>query len=666
MAQEYLRELREMKARLESLCEGFHELQDGVLQAIAIADRDPEMSLTRVRKVLEYVVREVYENHVQSPAGTQPLEALLHRVVKDGVLPKKVAAYANAVREMGNVGTHAFGEGVSMADVVRCLAQLMPILEWYFEDYRACPEATTAAPSSAAPGAESASVGNPSKIPAPQGSAATPPLPPAGPILRVVLVYRRSTGPDERLLALLESALKKAGHSVFIDRHLKIGVEWAKQIELEIRSADAVVALLSETSIQSEMLAYEIRIAGEAAEKSGKPRLLPVRIIYTGPLPADIAGALDRLQYFLWQKGEDDGRLVDQVIAALNAPPPRTIDGERLEATSGAVPLDSEFYVIRPADRQFLAPINRKDSIVLVKGARQMGKTSLLARGLQQARQANARVALTDFQKLNNDQLSSAKAFFVAIGEFLADSLQLDVHPSDKWDDRRGPNANFDSFVRHAILKVVDTHLVWGLDEVDRLFTCPFGGEVFALFRTWHNERALDPAGPWFKLTLAIAYATEAHLFITDVNQSPFNVGTRVTLQDFTLEQVADLNVRYGSPLSDGREVLRLYKLIGGHPFLTRRGLYELATCGLGIDEFESAAVDEAGPFGDHLRRILVMLAKDPELLEAMVAILKGDPCPDPGSFYRLRSAGIIDGASAHEVGPRCELYTAYLRRHLL
>ena len=44
--------------------------------------------------------------------------------------------------------------------------------------------------------------------------------------------------------------------------------------------------------------------------------------------------------------------------------------------------------------------------------------------------------------------------------------------------------------------------------------------EVFGLFRSWHNRRSLEPASPLSRLTLAIAYATEAHLFITDVNQS--------------------------------------------------------------------------------------------------------------------------------------------------
>src|SRR5262245_12044597 len=56
----------------------------------------------------------------------------------------------------------------------------------------------------------------------------------------------------------------------------------------------------------------------------------------------------------------------------------------------GAVPLDSPFYVARKTDEEFYKAIARRDSIVLVKGARQVGKTSLLARGLQRARESGA------------------------------------------------------------------------------------------------------------------------------------------------------------------------------------------------------------------------------------------------------------------------------------
>jgi hypothetical protein len=207
---------------------------------------------------------------------------------------------------------------------------------------------------------------------------------------------------------------------------------------------------------------------------------------------------------------------------------------------------------------------------------------------------------------------------------------------------------------------------VWGLDEVDRLFACDFGSEVFGLFRSWHNARSLDPNAPWSRLTLAIAYATEAHLFITDVNQSPFNVGTRLTLEDFSFDQVVDLNRRYGSPLRDGDEAARYYRLVGGHPYLAGRGLREMVTHDLSIAAFEAQADRDEGVFGDHLRRMLVLLVKEPELCDVVRGVLRGQPCPSQDSFYRLRTSGILAGESSRDARPRCQLYATYLERHLL
>ena len=153
----------------------------------------------------------------------------------------------------------------------------------------------------------------------------------------------------------------------------------------------------------------------------------------------------------------------------------------------------------------------------------------------------------------------------------------MDIVVTDVWNPKRGPSMNFERFLRREILGKLPGSLIWGLDEVDRLFSCNFGSEVFGLFRSWHNERSLDPTGPWQKLTLAIGYATEAHMFISDMNQSPFNVGTRLVLADFTSDQVWELNGRHGSPLHDQRELQAFYDLVGGQPYLTRRGLHELA-----------------------------------------------------------------------------------------
>lgn len=488
------------------------------------------------------------------------------------------------------------------------------------------------------------------------------------PGVRVALLYKRHVEPDNHLLELLEQRLAEHGFPVFVDRHLQVGVQWAREIERQVRMADAVIPLLSAESMRSEMLEWEIQEAHKAAqEQGGKPRLMPIRVAYTGPLSEPLDAVLDPIEYALWEGPEDDERLVTEIVRALGSPPsPPAVPRHKLEAVGGAVPLDSQFYVVRPADSEFRAAIARQDSIVLIKGARQMGKTSLLARGLQQARAAGARVVCSDFQKLNAQHLQSADTLFMKLAESIADQLNLDVYPDQFWHPRRGPSENFERYWQRQALRKISEPIVWGLDEVDRLFTCDFGSEVFGLFRSWHNERALDPEGPWKRLTLAIAYATEAHLFITDVNQSPFNVGTRLALEDFTLEQLTDLNHRYGSPLHGEAEVARFARLVGGHPYLVRRGLHEMATQEMEIAAFEAQASRDEGIFGDHLRRILVLLAKDPALCEMVRSVLRREGCSCTESFFRLRSAGVMAGESVREVRPRCRLYELYLGRHLL
>jgi hypothetical protein len=486
--------------------------------------------------------------------------------------------------------------------------------------------------------------------------------------VQVARLYKRQAQPDEEVLKFLEARLKAQGYKVFIDRHLTIGMEWATEIERQIRSADAIIPLLSAASVQSEMLAWEVNVAHDAAQQQdGKPRLLPVRLNYTEPLPEELARVLNRLEYALWESPRDNQRLVDQLLHALHNPAPLTpgIPRDRLEWPVGAVPMDSQFYLVRPTDEALHAAIARQDSIVLIKGARQMGKTSLLARGLHQARQLGRRVVLTDFQKLNTAHLDTLDTLYLALGGMIAEQLDLDVQPEDVWQARRGPNSNFERYMRREVLGTLEAPLVWGLDEVDRLFTYPFSGEVFGLLRAWHNERAFDATGPWCRLTLAIAYATEAYLFITDLNQSPFNVGTRLTLEDFTLEQVATLNRRYGSPLRTDAEVARFFHLLGGQPYLVRRGLHDMVMQELRLDALEAQADQDEGLFGDHLRRLLVLLAQNADLRRATHEVLQGRPCPDVQSFHRLRSAGVLTGDSLPTARPRCQLYAAYLRRHL-
>ena len=486
--------------------------------------------------------------------------------------------------------------------------------------------------------------------------------------LQVVLLYRRGVQPDEEIMRSPGGKISGPGLSRFCGpasrRGRRLG-ERDRETKLELRTRWS--RLLSAASLESEMLAYEIQLAHSFAERqNGRPRLLPMRVQFQAEFPDSLHSALGGVNYALWKDAADNDQIVADLTKALQAPPEAFRRKPNLEPVGGALPLDSKFYIVRPTDQEFYSAVARNDSIILLKGARQMGKTSLMARGLQQARKAGGRVVLTDFQKLNSEHLQSVGSLFLCLAQAIAEQLNLDMDPEENWNPRRGPSMNFERFFRREILSHINGRLVWGMDEVDRLFACSFGSEVFGLFRSWHNERSLDPSGPWQNLSLAIAYASEAHLFITDVNQSPFNVGTRLVLTDFTLDQVRELNRRYGFPLSNEGELERFYALLGGHPFLTQRGLHQMTERGLSFLEFAAGASRDEGPYGDHLRRIFVSLNQDPALCEVVRSVISGRHSSSTDSFYRLRSSGIVAGESARDMKLRCQLYDQYLSRHLI
>jgi DNA-binding SARP family transcriptional activator len=348
----------------------------------------------------------------------------------------------------------------------------------------------------------------------------------------------------------------------------------------------------------------------------------------------------------------------------LTAAPGQNMQND-IEPEGGAVPLDSPYYIVRPVDEQLRAAIGRRDSIIRVKGPRQTGKSSLLARGLEAAKQQNIRCVICDLQKLTSPQLATADSLLLALADNMVEQLGLGIDVYANWDAARGWNVNFERILRREILDRLDAPLVWALDEIDRLFGMPYSSEVFGLFRSWHNERTFNPDGPWQKLTIAIAYASEAHLFIPDLNQSPFNVGIRLLLEDFAPAEVAEVNRRYHSLLSS-EEIEQCYALVGGNPYLVRLAIHAMLSRGLSLPELEAETERPDGLFSDHLRRVVATVKQDRHLYEAVRSMLRGEPCPSADSFYRLHSAGLISGNNEREARPRCEIYRRALEKWLL
>lgn len=336
------------------------------------------------------------------------------------------------------------------------------------------------------------------------------------------------------------------------------------------------------------------------------------------------------------------------------------------EPIGGAMRLDSRYYVVRSSDKVIHSAVKRRDCIVRIQGPRQTGKTSLLARVLEQARQDGALVVTTDFQALGPEDTETIETFFRALAQQFHRAAKVNVEPSGFWDTKLSANANFQGYVRDVVLEQVRIPVVWGIDEADRIFDREYRGSVFGLFRSWHNRRSLEPDGAWQRFTLIMAYSAEARMLIPNPNESPFNVGTGETLQDFTREQVDDLNARYGNPLKTNEELARLMTLVGGHPFLVRSCLYEMKTRPATLEEIENEALRDDSLFAEHLDRVRRTATSSPERLQVVMDLLQGTPCADRDAFSRLRSSGVLAGDSMSESRLRCLLYESWLKRRLL
>ena len=484
---------------------------------------------------------------------------------------------------------------------------------------------------------------------------------------RVVILYRRKTELDEGVLRYLESELKASGHDVYFDRSVRVGVSWAREIEERIREAYAVIPILSPRSLRSEILQQELETALDERQRRDGPLILPVQLGDSEP-DADedraILNLVDPFQYFRWSSEADNPRLVTEILSALRETMPhREIP---LEMVGGGMKPDSPYYIERSGDQELRRLLEQKTSIILVRGGRQIGKTSLLGRGLNMARTREWRTLRTDFQKTSAESLTSTAVFYRQVASSLARQCKFTYDFANYWDSEAAPNQNLEFFLRD-LLDAEETPLIWFMDETDKIFAAPFASDFFALVRSWHNDRSAEPDGPMGKLSMVIAYATEAHLFIRDLNQSPFNVGVNVNLDDFSLEQTLHLNERYGNPVRTRFDMERLHSLLMGQPYLTRRALDSLAREQYGFDTLMHEAARDDGPFGDHLQRILLGVTSLENVTEFVRVTLKGDVNvrENRDAFHRLQAAGILRLSNDARIAFRCELYRIYLMAQL-
>jgi hypothetical protein len=352
----------------------------------------------------------------------------------------------------------------------------------------------------------------------------------------------------------------------------------------------------------------------------------------------------------------------DSVSRSINLP--RPAQPLVFDNPEGCVSLDSPFYIERPPIEQHCyAEILRPGALIRIKAPQQMGKTSLLLRILNYAHQHGHQIPIINFQLIDAEDLVNTDRFFWWFCERITEQLDLENQIEHYWKDVTGSKTKCRNYLQHHLLRQCSVPLTIGLDEVDRLFSYDvIGTEVFGLLRTWHEWGRNEEI--WRRLRLVIVHSKEVYIPL-DINHSPFNVGFSVELPGFTLAQVNDLVQRHRLNWSQ-QEIDQLRHLLDGHPYLLRKALYEIVRDTYTLEELLTLAPTEAGPFNDHLRRHLLNLQSNPDLVTTMSRVVNATAAVriEPVEAFKLRSMGLVK-LSGNEVVPLCNLYRLYFSNFL-
>jgi len=512
------------------------------------------------------------------------------------------------------------------------------------------------------------------------------------------ICYKRHVASDQQLAHYLDHFLSAHGHQVFIDHTMRAGTAWLQEIDRQIKASDFLIVLLSPQSADSEMVQAEVRRAHEYCKSLGRPHILPIRLAYEGLLPYAIDFFLDPLQYVIWQRVADNERVAQQILAAIQGDlpqqPPMKLESsltgvmlsedgrvvsnentwqaplpkadprflEELTTPGAAVTLRDTLYVARAADAELTRNVLKMGSLTTLRAPHQTGKTSLFVRGIHHAHEHGSKVVQLDMQRVDRQKLETYDGFLRYLADYIVWKLHIEVDVAQLWRLPLGSQDKLSMLLEDYVLSTSKKPFMLAMDEVDRLLKTDFHTDFFALLRSWHDSGSYQEA--WRKLNLLLVISTEPHLLITDVNQSPFNVGLKLDLQDFNEAQVGHLNQRHGSPVPEA-EISDLMTLLNGQPYLTRQALYTLVKePSLSWSQLKRIAATEEGPFASHLRHYNWLIRDNKELKAALKQIIQQNQCRDEMIFYRLRRAGLVKG-SRNACTCRCDLYRIYFEDKL-
>jgi WD40 repeat protein len=331
----------------------------------------------------------------------------------------------------------------------------------------------------------------------------------------------------------------------------------------------------------------------------------------------------------------------------------------------GTLRPDAPCYVERQADADLYDGLCRGEYCYVLT-PRQMGKSSLMARTAARLRQGGAAVVTLDLTAVGRNL--SPEQWYGGLLARVGTQLDLEKELDEFWlaHERLGPLRRWMAALREVALARVPGPLVIFVDEIDVVRSLPFStDEFFAGIRECYNRRTDDPE--FNRVTFCLLGVATPSDLIRDTRLTPFNIGRRIELTDFTEAEAAPLAAGLTSPPAPPRSAYgvggrgqpllhRILHWTGGHPYLTQR------LCRAVADDARASGTEEvdrvckelfltprARERDDNLlfvrERLLKSEADLAALLELYARVRRGQRVPDDDSsplVGLLRLSGIV------------------------
>ncbi|MBD2509242.1 AAA-like domain-containing protein, partial [Nostoc muscorum FACHB-395] len=235
----------------------------------------------------------------------------------------------------------------------------------------------------------------------------------------------------------------------------------------------------------------------------------------------------------------------------------------------GTVQAGGGIYIPRQADEELLG-LCRSAIFAYVLTPRQMGKSSLMVRTAQTLTEEGISSVIVDLQELGANV--TAEQWYFGFLVKLEDQLMFDTDVVSWWQQHEhlGVSQRLTQFFEKVLLAEVEGQVVIFVDEIDSTLSLDFTDDFFIAIRYLYVARATNPEFERLSFVL-MGVATPGDL-IRDAKRTPFNIGQRVDLTDFTFEEALPFAEGLGLPSDEANQILRqVLKWTEGHPYLTQR-----------------------------------------------------------------------------------------------